>query len=43
MKGVFGEYRFFIELEGDILDAEIQEMLEAARSDCRQFRVLGAY
>lgn len=43
IKNVFGEYRFFIELEGDIADRGVKEMLEHARAECKQFRILGAY
>ena len=43
MKGVFGEYRFFIELEGDITKSDVREMLGEAELYCAQFRVLGVY
>lgn len=43
IKDVFGEYRFFIELEGNISDSGVKEMLHRARAGCRQFRILGAY
>ena len=43
IKNVPGEYRFFIELEGDGSDPVVQEMLEKARQYCLQFRILGNY
>lgn len=43
IKNVFGEYRFFIELEGNVADPAVKNMLERARAGCRQFRILGAY
>ncbi len=43
IKNVFGEYRFFMELEGNIAAADVKEMLARAQEYCRQFRILGAY
>lgn len=43
IKNVPGEYRFFIELEGDGSDPEVQKMLLKAREYCLQFRILGNY
>lgn len=43
IKNVPGEYRFFIELEGDGKDPVVQEMLKKARDYCLQFRILGNY
>lgn len=43
IKDVFGEYRFFIECEGDIADGEVRKMLREAQSCCMQFKILGAY
>ena len=43
IKDVFGEYRFFIEFEGDVLEAQTQEMLNKAKSYCQQFKILGVY
>ncbi len=43
IRDVLGEYRFFIEIDGDIADARIQSTLERARAVCRTFRILGAY
>lgn len=43
IRGVFGEYRFFIELEGDIADPAVKEMLLKSEEYCTQFRILGAY
>lgn len=43
IRDVLGEYRFFIEIEGDIASARVRSALERARSVCRTFRILGAY
>lgn len=43
IKNVPGEYRFFIELEGDGRDPVVREMLKKARDYCLQFRILGNY
>ena len=43
IRGVLGEYRFFIALAGDIADGRIRGALERARGVCRTFRILGAY
>lgn len=43
IKDVFGEYRFFIEFEGDISDGKVKRLLQTAEADCAQFRILGAY
>lgn len=43
IRGVLGEYRFFIALAGDIADERIRGALERARGVCRTFRILGAY
>lgn len=39
----FGEYRFFIEIEGDCADERIGRALELAQEKCRHFRLIGAY
>lgn len=38
-----GEYRFFIEFEGDIADKTVQYALNTLENSCRSFRVLGVY
>ena len=43
IKDVPGEYRFFIEFEGDYASAVVRDALEEIRTHCRQFRLLGAY
>lgn len=43
IKNVFGEYRFFIECEGNLAEAGVREMLGEAQSYCAQFKILGAY
>lgn len=43
IRGVYGEYRFFIELEGAYRSARVQEALEAAQRSCRSMKLLGAY
>ncbi len=43
IRGVLGEYRFYIEIEGDLADEAIVLALRATRAHCRQFRLLGAY
>lgn len=43
IRGVLGEYRFYIEAEGDLADGRILDAFAAAKRCCRQFRLLGAY
>lgn len=43
IRNVLGEYRFFIEIDGDITQPRVREAMESARSHCRMFRVLGVY
>lgn len=43
IRGILGEYRFFIEIDGDLGDKRIRGALERARGLCRTFRILGAY
>ena len=43
IRGVLGEYRFFIEIEGDVASERIRGALGRARAVCRTFRMLGAY
>lgn len=38
-----GEYRFFIEFEGDLSDNTVQYALSTLEDNSRRFRVLGAY
>ena len=38
-----GEYRFFIEIDGDIADPRVREALDEAQGSCRTFRILGVY
>ncbi len=38
-----GEYRFFIEIDGDPASANVRAALEEARSRCSSFRILGIY
>ena len=38
-----GEYRFFIEIDGDPSMPNVQAALSEAREDCRSFRILGIY
>ena len=38
-----GEYRFFIEIDGDPSMPNVQAALSEAREDCRSFRILGVY
>lgn len=43
IKNVFGEYRFFIELVGNVGDERLQKAIANAEQICRQFRMIGAY
>lgn len=43
IKDVFGEYRFFIEIDGNIGSGTVRRALRLAEEKCRQFRVIGAY
>lgn len=43
IKGKPGEYRFFIELEGDISDERTAEVLKNLRAAANSFKLLGAY
>lgn len=43
IRDVFGEYRFFIEIEGDIADETVKEAVREAKGRCSQFQVIGAY
>ena len=40
---MFGEYRFFIEIDGDIAREEVRTALKEAEAFCRQFHIIGAY
>lgn len=42
-RDVVGEYRFFIEFEGDLSDKVVQYALSALEENSRGFRILGAY
>lgn len=43
IKGMFGQYRFFIELNGNVADEGLVNTLREARDYCVHFRLLGAY
>lgn len=43
IRNVFGEYRFFIEVSGDVGEKSVREALEAAQKEHFQLRLLGAY
>ncbi len=43
MRGVFGEYIFFIEIKGNLADAAVQDALRVTEQNSRKFRLLGAY
>ncbi len=43
IRDYFGEYRFFIEIEGNFTEENIRRALEEAKSFCSQFHVIGAY
>ena len=43
IRDVFGEYRFFIEIDGDIARKEVVSALKEAEAFCRQFHIIGAY
>lgn len=43
IKNVLGEYRFFIEVEGDYFSEEIQSALGEIEACCRKFKLLGCY
>ena len=43
IRDVFGEYRFFIEIDGDIARKEVVAALKEAEAFCRQFHIIGAY
>lgn len=38
-----GEYRFFIEIDGDVSDSRVRTALSEAEMHCRTFRILGIY
>ncbi len=38
-----GEYRFFVEFEGDISDWKVKKAIEDIKEECRVFKLLGAY
>lgn len=38
-----GEYRFFIEIEGDYLSPKIQKAIEKIQEKCSKFKLLGSY
>ena len=42
-RNVLGEYRFFIEIDGDIARKEVVSALKEAEAFCRQFHIIGAY
>lgn len=38
-----GEYRFFIEFEGDYADWKVKKAIEDIKAECRSFKLIGAY
>lgn len=38
-----GEYRFFIEFEGDYSDWKVKKAIEDIKAECRSFKLIGAY
>ncbi len=43
VSNLFGQYRFFIEFEGDIGSEMVKNVLKEAEQNCEQYRLLGAY
>ncbi|MBP5242980.1 MAG: hypothetical protein J6Z36_04745 [Clostridia bacterium] len=43
VKDRLGEYRFFIEIEGDYLSERVKEALKDLRENCGRLKVLGCY
>ena len=43
LKDRVGEYRFFIEIEGDYSEKNVKDALAALAAEASSFRVLGAY
>lgn len=43
VKEEFGQYRFFIEITGDLASERVKNALTEARRYCAQFKLLGAY
>lgn len=43
IKDRLGEYRFFIEIEGDYADAEVQGVLKGVKAAANYFKILGLY
>ena len=43
IKDKFGEYRFFIEVEGDYADNHLQEVLNGIKKVATSFKILGVY
>ena len=43
IKDKFGEYRFFIEVEGDFADEKLQAVLNAIKTKANSFKILGVY
>ena len=43
IKDTPGEYRFFIEVEGNYLSAEMERALADMRRICQDFKLLGCY
>ncbi len=43
IKDKFGEYRFFIELEGDYADERLQTVLNGIKKVANSFKILGVY
>ena len=38
-----GEYRFFIEVEGDYADGRVRKVLDKVKNSAKSFKLLGAY
>ena len=43
IKGSAGEYRFFIEVEGDYSSESVRKVLEGVENISNSFKILGAY
>ena len=43
IKNKVGEYRFFIEVEGDYSAQKVKDALASLKANTRSFRLIGAY
>ena len=43
IKDKAGEYRFFVEVEGDFADAHVKQVLAEVKRAANSFKILGAY